>query len=358
MKARSLLPAVAALAAAALIVSGCSSPAASTTSSAGSGGSDNLVIYSNSVSDGRGDWLKTEAKKAGFTIQYVDLGGGDIKNRLVAEKNNPVADVTFGLNNVYFNQLKAAGVLDPYTPSWAGKVDTKLGDPDNQYYPIVREPIMLVWNKAAYPDASKAPADWPDLWTKSQFKGTYETPSDLGGATAQVVLSGILARYRDDKGEDGVSKAGWDAIKAFFADGSPAVKGTDLYARMKDGKVDSGEMWLAGKQTREKQYQMQTEAAHPTVGVPMTIQQVALVKGTKKAETAKKFIDWFGSAQLQAAWSKQFFTVPTNTDALPMSEQAAVTATDSFKSQDIDWSFVTAHLDQWVEKTTLDYLNG
>ena len=330
-----------------------------TSTSAGAGteaavSADTLVVYSNSVSDGRGDWLKTEAEAAGFTLQFVDLGGGDIQNRLVAEKNNPIADVTFGLNNVYFEKLKAEGVLQAYTPAWADKVD-ELGDGEN-FWPIVREPIMLVYNKASYPTAAQAPSDWPDLWTKPEFKDKYEVPTSLGGATTQMVLSGIISRYADANGELGVSDEGWKAVEQYFGNGSPAVKGTDLFARMKSGQVDAGQMWLAGKASREEEFGIQTEAVHPPVGVPFAVQHVALVNGTKKAEQAKKFIDWFGGAELQAKWSKQFFTAPTNKDALAAAEPNAVKETDSFKQQQIDWSFVATNLDKWIEKIQLQYL--
>ncbi|GHJ41982.1 extracellular solute-binding protein [Streptomyces sp. TS71-3] len=341
-----------------LMATGCTSPVAAG-GQGGTGSTKSLVVYSNSVSDGRGDWLKKEAGKAGFKLQFVDLGGGDIRNRLLAEQANPIADVTFGLNNVYFENLKKEDVLAPYTPSWAGKVDASAGDPTGkEYWPIVREPVMLVYDKAAYSSPAQAPSDWPDLWTEKQFAKRYEVPADLGGATAQMVLAGILSRYRDDKGDLGVSKAGWDAVKAYFHDGVPAVADTDLYARMASRKVDAGQMWLAGKATREQQYKVTTEAVHPKIGVPMTVQQVGLVKGTKKAADAKKFIDWFGSATVQAAWSKQFHTMPTNKDALAQADPAAVSDTNSFTEQDIDWSFVAEHLDQWIEKVELDYLGS
>ena len=335
-------------------------PSGTTSGSAGGGGgtSETLIIYSNSVSDGRGDWLVEQAKEAGFSLQFVDLGGGDVKNRLIAEKNNPIADVAFGLNNVFYENIKAEGVLEPYEPSWSGDVDKALGDKDGQFWPIVREPIMLVYSLEAYPDGKGAPQDWPDLWTKPEYHGKYETATGMGGATTRMVLSGILTRFTDPAGDLGISDAGWEAIGAFFKNGSPAVQGEDLFARMKAGKVNMGQMWLAGKSTREKQYELQTRAINPEIGVPMAVQHISLIKGTKKAETAKKFIDWFGGAEMQAKWSKQFFTAPTNEKALADASKEAVEATDAFKRQDIDWEFVAKNLDQWVEKIELNYLGA
>ena len=54
-----------------------------------------MIVYTNSGSDGRGDWLKERAAQDGFKIEYVQLGAGDLANRLVAEKNNQIADLVF-----------------------------------------------------------------------------------------------------------------------------------------------------------------------------------------------------------------------------------------------------------------------
>lgn len=312
-----------------------------------------LVVYSNSVSDGRGEWLAERASEEGFELEFVDLGGGDIQDRLVAEQANPIADVVFGLNNVFFENIKSQDVLEPYTPEWSDDVEPGIGD-DEQYWPIVREPIMLVYKTDAY-SASEAPQDWPDLWENERFHGRYETPTGLGGATTQMVLSGILSRYLDESGDLGVSDEGWAAIEAYFENGSPAVQGTDLYARMANGQVDAGQMWLAGKATREEEYGIDTTPAQPEIGVPMATQHIALVKGSENPK-AREFIDWFGSAEIQAEWSNEFFTAPTNKEALPAAGQEAVEQTASFEAQDIDWETVAARLPEWIERIELQYM--
>ncbi len=349
-----ILPAASVLIAGSILLSACAPGAAD--SAANTDSKQTLVVYSNSVSDGRGEWLTAEAAQAGFDLELVNLGGGDVMNRLTAEKNNPIADVTFGMNNVYFEKLKAQDVLEPYAPSWSGEVDAAIGDEEGKtFWPIVREPIMLVYNEGAYESAAAAPQDWTDLWAKDQFKGRYEVPAASTGATTQMVYSGILARYADPNGELGISQEGWDHMANYFKHGNTAVKGEDLYARMKAGTVDAGQMWLAGKNSREAEYGLETEAVQPEVGVPFSVQHVAMVKGTDQAEAAQDFIDWFGSAKVQAAWSNEFFTAPTNTKALADANKQAIEQTDAFTPQDIDWALVAENIDAWVEKIELDY---
>ena len=76
-----------------LVLTGCGSTAEK---------KDSLVIYSNSASDGRGEWLTEKAKEAGFTVEIVPIPAGDLTNRLIAEKNNAIADMVYGLNTIEF----------------------------------------------------------------------------------------------------------------------------------------------------------------------------------------------------------------------------------------------------------------
>lgn len=351
MKRRPTVIAMAAALAGSFLLSGCAPGA-----KAQEGNDDSLIVYSNSVSDGRGEWLEAKASEAGFKLDLVDLGGGDVMNRLSAEKNNPIADVTFGLNNVYFEKLKEQGVLEPFTPSWSTEVDASLGDEEGkQFWPIVREPIMMVYNEATYTSPDRAPGAWSDLWTKAEFKGRYEVPAASTGATTQMVYAGILAPHADPNGVLGISQAGWDEIDAYFANGNTAVAGEDLYARMKNKTVDAGQMWLAGKNSRETEYGISTKAIPTANGVPFAVQHVGIVKGSDKTQRAQEFINWFGSADVQAAWSQEFFTAPTNKVAAPKANQDAIKATDSFTAQDIDWALVARNIDAWVEKIELEY---
>ena len=81
-----------------------------------------LTVYTNSGADGRGEWLQERAAQDGFQIQFIDAGAADTQNRLLAEKNSPIADVVFGLNAIIWESLKAEDILLPYTPVWADEI--------------------------------------------------------------------------------------------------------------------------------------------------------------------------------------------------------------------------------------------
>ncbi|MCL2221977.1 MAG: hypothetical protein FWB92_06535, partial [Oscillospiraceae bacterium] len=87
------------------------------------GAQETIVLYSNALSDGRGDWIAERAlEDLGIEVLQVDGGGVDIANRLVAERDNPQADVLFGFNPMLWWQLEHNDILVAHIPPWAGEV--------------------------------------------------------------------------------------------------------------------------------------------------------------------------------------------------------------------------------------------
>ncbi|MDQ0147090.1 extracellular solute-binding protein [Pseudarthrobacter niigatensis] len=349
-----------AAAVAATLLAGCgggSTPPASTGEASGApagASGDTLVIYTNSNGEGRGDWLAAKAAEAGFKIEIVGAGGADATNKLIAEKNNPIADVAFGLNNMYFSQVKNEGALEAYQPAWAGEVDKGLGDGET-YWPLVKQAILLGYNSDKI-SKDAAPKDWTDLWSKDEFRSRYERVTGLGTATAQLVFAGILSRYRDDSGDLGISDDGWKQVEQYFKNGSPAVAKTDLFARIASGEVDMGQMPSSIIADREKSFKVNVDTVIPSVGVPLAVEQIALVKGTKKKEQAQKFIDWFGSADVQGEFAQKFNSMPVNKSAQAKANPEVVDFFAGLKQQDIDWNFVQKNMGAWVEKIELEYM--
>ncbi len=315
-----------------------------------------LTVYSNSVSDGRGDWLVERAAQDGFTLQYLDAGAAEVQSRLIAEKNAPIADVVFGLNSIIWESLKAEDILIPYTPAWADEVSAGLNDPDGYYHAIVKQAILLVYDTNQL-SAEEAPTDWLDLWQNEAFQGKYEYASALTGGTTRNVIAGILVRYADPNGDLGISDEGWEAIAQYYEYGVPDESGVDLYASIADtaDPVLCGQMWSSGIEARDEQYGTVTGYVVPEVGVPYAVEGVAIVNGTKNEEEVKRFIDWFGSAQIQGEWAQEFSTLPANEGAVDKANDFNKVIAE-LPAQDIDWALVAENIDAWCEKIELTYM--
>jgi iron(III) transport system substrate-binding protein len=336
-----------------LVLSSCSS------ADGAEGGGDaggTLIVYTNSNGDGRGEWVTAQAEEAGIDIEIVGLGGADLANRIVAEKNNPVGDVVFGLNNMFFETLKEEEVVTAYEPSWSGEVDQESGDPeDGVFWPLVEQAIVTVYDTNKTP-ASEAPSEVSELWEDSAYDGRYEVNTALGQATPQLVLAGLLAPYLDEDGDLGVSDKGWEQVQEYFAHGSPAEEGTDLYARMTRGDVDFGVLPSSGITARDAEYGTVTGVISPADGVPYVTEQIAVIAGTPREAAAEKFIDWFGSAETQGAFAAEFASYPVNEGARTEALPEVVELIESLPKQDIDYALTRENIGAWVEKTELEYL--
>lgn len=83
-----------------VLLAACSNNTSTVSNSADEGTVDKsqeIVIYTNSASNGRSEWLQTKAAEQGYKLRLVDISGGELADRLIAEKNNAVADMVFGL---------------------------------------------------------------------------------------------------------------------------------------------------------------------------------------------------------------------------------------------------------------------
>lgn len=316
---------------------------------------EKLIVYTNANSDGRGEWLIEEAKKAGFDIEIVGAGGADLTNRLIAEKNNPTADVVYGLNNMLYENLKKENVLIPYAPQWAGEVEAGLNDPEGYYHGLVKQAILLGYNPDVFTSGT-APKDWTDLYKNDAYKGKYEAPTLLGQVTPQLVVAGILTRYQDPNGDLGISEEGWNEIKQLYANGVRAVEGEDFYANLASGKTPLGTVISGTLAKKEEQYKVKAGFATPDVGVPMIVEHAAIVNGTKKQETAERFVEWMGTAEVQGAFAAEFNAMPANTKAAEQANASVKEMYTSLKAQPLDWGFISDNIGQWVEKIELQIM--
>jgi iron(III) transport system substrate-binding protein len=312
-----------------------------------------LVVYTNSNSDGRGEWLVEEAKKAGFQIEIVGAGGGDVTNRLISEKANPVADVVFGLNHMFFEQLQAEDVLIPYKPSWADEIEAGINDPENYYNGLVKQALILAYNPE-YIESADVEGGYVELANTEKFHELYQARDGLGSATAKVIVASILSQYKDENGELGVSEEGWKAIDKFFENGVQIPEGEDYFSMFASGAAPIGTMISGELGAKTEQYGVEPEFIHPEAGTPLVVESVAIVNGTSKEEKAKEFIDWFGSAEVQGSFAAEFGAMPANQGALDQVTDFQTTIFENVKSQDIDWGFVTENIDSWVEKLELE----
>lgn len=313
--------------------------------------SETLVIYSNSVSDGRGEWLTQKAKKEGFNIEMVEVGGAELADRVIAEKNNGVADMIFGIGAIDSNKIRDEGLLIKFKPEWRDKIDQSLADKDGYYNPVIVQPLVLIGRQ----DAKKMPSDWTQLG--NQFDGKYSI-NGLQSGTSRAILASILVRYLDKNGELGVSDKGWKVAKDYIQNAYILKEGESTVVKMLDDKdpITYGMMWGSGALVNQKTFNTKFQVMSPKIGVPFVTEQTMILSSSKRQALAKEFINWFGTADVQSEYAKQFGSIPANKDAVKELPEETQEFLNSVHQQDIDWEVVGENLDLWVEKVELEFV--
>ncbi|WP_434785588.1 extracellular solute-binding protein [Staphylococcus hominis] len=322
---------------------------------------DKLIIYTNSGSDGRAEWLAEEAKKAGFNIKVVQMGGNTLANRIIAEKTNPIADITYGMSQMDWQKVKENNGLISYKPKWANETDKKtpFTDKDYAFNPVVEQRIVQIYNQHVY-DQKTAPHSYKEMINNPKYKGKYAVPSSLGGLTDRTVIMSILAPYideKDPKAELGVKPEGWKLLKKYIDNGYITPDGEDKTQNLVEKNVPLSYHFSSGIPGIEKEFKFKAGLISPKEGVPSTIESVGIMNKGKDHDytQAKKFIDWFGSSEVQEAWSKKFGTYPTNQQARKNVDTSMQRIIDKTHPQNIDYDVVNKYIDQWVEKVELEF---
>ncbi len=311
---------------------------------------DPVVVYTDQVpgrfGDHRGDWIIEKAERAGHTIELLQIEGPELGARFAEEAAEPRCDVLLGYDTVAHELLRQRNLLATRTPAWAAGLP-------GPYWPLTRDPVLLIYSSAAFPGGRNAPADWPDLWTRPDLAGHYQVETVLE-PYVRVALYGLLHRYRDDAGQAGVSKAGWDALATYYRYGlRPSNRW--LYQRMDAGEVYAGVTDLWWWRATSAGVATQTDAATPAVGVPMLDQHISLLAAAPHAERAAAFVDWYGSPAVQGEVSRTFGLLPALPAAQTVGDQGVVQAGRRFTEQRIDWAYVARHSDEWLRRVRTDF---
>jgi len=118
------------------------------------------------------------------------------------------------------------------------------------------------------------------------------------------------------------------------------------------------ELWGAGVVKYENEYNTEFGIMEVEEGAPFVVEQLAIINGSKNAELALEFINWFGAAEQMLGWSNNAGAIPANKDALAqVTDQKIVDMINNTKVQDVDWGFVAENVTDWVEKIQLEYLD-
>lgn len=295
-----------------------------------------IRIYSNSNSTERTTWLINEARDAGFSISIDDNSviSGDTA-AIQAANENKDGDILFGLNETRWSQLvngtyENLSLVD-WIPSWSNTVG-EYTYPGKAYGLVVQNVLMLYRNDELGTNGGELHfKHWSDLVDCGY---TWYRQNKVGGTTNANINSALLYSYVDPESPaGGISVDGWKMLWKYCEEGKsggddykygfdPLNKGdvqvSTFYSSSLYGKIDAAgegsEKPLVGTMEPENWALVDIEDGTYYIAEYIGILDKA-GRTEEQTEAVKAFAEWFGSADVQAAWGEEFDSYPCNQDA-------------------------------------------
>lgn len=219
-------------------------------------------------------------------INWVRDSTGIITAKLLAERDNPQADMIWGLAATSLLLLKSEGMLEPYAPKGVGELDPKFVD-DGETPSWVG---MDAWVASVCYNTVEgeklgltAPTSWKDL-TDPKYAGHIIMPNPNSSGTGFLDVSSWLQIF----GEEG----GWEYMDALHENIARYTHSGSAPCKLAaSGEIPIG-VSFAFRGAKSKAAGAPIEIIVPTEGVGWDMEATAIVAGTANLEAAQAIVDF------------------------------------------------------------------
>ncbi len=305
-----------------------------------------LVIYSPHGKDMLEEFEKKfEAVNPDIDVQWLDMGSQDAYDRIRTERTNPQADLWWGAPSTIFIRAEKESLLAPYHPSWADNISPEFKSPADVWYGTFVTPEVITFNSHLL-NSSDAPKDWDDL-LDPKWKGKIILRYPLASGTLRVIFSAIIASSVSRTGSE---EQGFAWLRRLDANTKAyTVDPTQMYLKLarEEASLSLWDMPDVVLQAKVNNYPF--GYTFPASGTVLLTDGIAIVKGAKHAEAAKKFYEFVTSEESLELQASKFYRIPARKD-IPKDKLPAWITSTSFKAMQVDWQLIALHESEWMKK--------
>ena len=238
--------------------------------------------------------LKDFEKDTGIQVKPVfdteEAKSTGVMNRLMAERNNPQADVYWANEPIRAEVLKQQGLSEAYSPPNAAGIPGKFKDPEAHWIGFSARARVFVVNKSS----KDKPAGIRD-YTAPRFKGKAVIANPLFGTTTAYVAA-LFTAWGDDKGKTFMEELKMSGVKVSTSNGESA----DLVAsgQFAFSLADSDDAYSRLKQGRPIDIVYPDQGPNE-VGCMIIPNALVLIKGGPNPDNGKRLIDYLLSKETE-----------------------------------------------------------
>jgi iron(III) transport system substrate-binding protein len=309
-----------------------------------------LTVYTAVESDDLQKYAERfNAAHPEITINWVRDSTGVITARLLAEKENPQADVIWGLAATSLLVLEEEGMLARYAPQGVENLDPKFVD---VAYRNGEDPAwvgMDAWVAAICYNTIEGerqgvpmPTSWEDL-TQSEFEGHVIMPNPNSSGTGYLDVASWLQLWGEDQG--------WDYMDRLHSNISRYThSGSAPCSLAATGEAVVG-VSFAFRGARLKSQVAPIEVVFPEEGLGWDMEAAAIVAGTDQQEAAQTLMDWAVSQEANELYNEGYAVVAYPGVAQPI-ENYPADITERMIDADFQWAAVNRErvLAEWQRR--------
>ncbi|MEO9339513.1 putative 2-aminoethylphosphonate ABC transporter substrate-binding protein [Mesorhizobium sp. SB112] len=286
-----------------------------------------------------------EAENPDIKINWVRDSTGVMTAKLLAEKDNPQADVVWGLAATSLLLLKGEGMLEPYAPAGVEKLDPKFVDTSTppSWTGMDAYVAAICFNTV---EAEKiglaAPKTWKDL-TKPEYKGHVVMPNPNSSGTGFLDVSAWLQMF-GEKGAWAFMDGLHENISAYTHSGSKPCKMAGA------GETVVG-ISFEFPGSKAKSAGAPIDIIFPEEGSGWEAEATAIIAGTANLEAAKKLVDFTVSKEANEMYNVGYAVVAYPGIAKPVEHLPEDVASKMIKN-DLEWAANNrkAILTEWAKR--------
>ncbi|WP_269932834.1 putative 2-aminoethylphosphonate ABC transporter substrate-binding protein [Aminobacter sp. HY435] len=278
-------------------------------------------------------------------LNFIRDSTGVITAKLLAEKDNPQADVIWGLAATSLLVLKSEGMLEAYAPKGVEQLKPNFIDKDTppSWVGMDAWAASICFNtvegqKLGLP----APKSWKDL-TKPEYKGHVVMPNPASSGTGYLDVSSWLQLFGE--------KDGWT-----YMDGLHQNVAAYTHSGSKPCKMAAAGETVIGISFEFRAAKSKAEGAPidiiiPEEGIGWDMEASAIVAGTAKEDAAKTLIDWSVSKKANEMYNVGYAVVAFPGVAKPVPHLPTDIEARMIKN-DFEWAanHRSAILEEWTKR--------
>jgi len=288
-------------------------------------------------------------------VHLAFIKGGDagaVLNKAVLSKENPQADVFYGVDNTFISRAIKADIFDAYNSPLLKTNRSEFDlDPQHRLLAVDYGDVCINYDKAYFKNKKLAvPAVLEDL-TRPEYKGQLVVENPATSSTGLAFMLATVAQYGPDhfldywkklKENDVMIVDGWEAAYYTQFSGSSGKGPQSLVVSY--GTSPAAELVFAKEPLKEA----------PTASIvgPNTcfrqVEFVGILKGTKQRALAEKWVDFMLSKPFQEDMPLQMFVFPVDSQAaLPDAFKQYIQVPD--KPASLSPDTIDSQRDSWIE---------